>query len=64
MTYCQEYLRSVGGTISLSSLSFRGKGLPYVTMRSTSVTYCQEYLRSVGGTISLSSLSFRGKGLP
>ena len=24
----EEYLRSVGGTISLSSLSFRGKGLP------------------------------------
>ena len=34
---CEEYLRSVGGTISLSSLSFRGKGLPYVVMRSISL---------------------------
>ena len=34
---CVEYLRSVGGTISLSSLSFRGKGLPYVVMRSISL---------------------------
>ena len=25
---CEEYLSSVGGTISLSSLFFRGKGLP------------------------------------
>ena len=34
---CEEYLRSVGGTISLSSLSFKGKGLPYVVMRSVSM---------------------------
>ena len=34
---CEEYLRSVGGTISLSSLSFKGKGLPYVVMRSISL---------------------------
>ena len=31
---CEEYLRSVGGTISVSSLSFKGKGLPYIVMRS------------------------------
>ena len=34
---CEEYLRSVGRTISLSSLSFKGKGLPYVVMRSKSL---------------------------
>ena len=34
---CEEYLRSVGGIISLSSPSFRGKGLPYVVMRSISL---------------------------
>ena len=34
---CEEYLRSVGGTFSLSSLSFRGKGLPYIVMRSISL---------------------------
>ena len=34
---CEEYLRSVGGTISVSSLSFKGKGLPYVVMRSISL---------------------------
>ena len=34
---CEKYLRSVGGIISLSSPSFKGKGLPYVTMRSISL---------------------------
>ena len=33
----KNYLRSVGGTISLSSLSFKGKGLPYIVMRSISL---------------------------